>query len=389
MNEILNFGMIGGGNGSFIGDVHHKAAIFDRKAKLVSGCFSRDFDNTLTAGKNYGLESERLYKNYKEMAEKEGARDEKIDFVVIVTPNSSHFEIARAFLQKGINVVCDKPLTLEVKEAEELENLMEKNDLLGCVTYTYSGYPMVKYAREIIKKGEIGKIRMVTGEYIGDSMVLPVEKSGNKRLLWRVDPKYSGKSHCVAGIGTHIEYLISYVTGLQIDSLCANLDIFVEERRLDDNAEILLKYKNGASGIYWCSKIAVGYKNSLKIRVIGEKGSIEWEQKDHDNLKVAYLGGPVQILSRERDNLYPLASKACRLPVGHPEGFYEAFANIYSNFIDALLAKKANKPYLGDFDFPDFKDGTRGIKFIDLCVKSSLNGAWISAESSKHNLIDS
>jgi len=381
MNEMLNFGMVGGGIGAFIGEVHRKAASFDRKAKLVSGCFSRDFDNTLTTGKNLGIETKRLYKNFREMAEKEGTRVDKIDFVVIVTPNSSHFEIARAFLQKGINVVCDKPLTLEVEEAEELENLMEKNNLLGCVTYTYSGYPMVKQAREIINKGGIGKIRMVMGEYLGESMVMPLGKNGNKQALWRVDPKYSGKSHCVADIGSHIEYIISYITGLQIDSLCAKLDIFVEGRKLDDNAEILLKYKNGASGIYWCSKIAVGYKNSLKIRVIGEKGSIEWEQQNCNHLKIAYFGQPVQILSRERDNLYPLASKACRLPVGHPEGFYEAFANIYSNFCDVLLAKKVSKNFHREIDFPDFKEGTRGVKFINLCVESSLNGtSWISAE---------
>jgi len=380
MNEILNFGMVGGGIGSFIGKVHRKAATFNRKAKLVAGCFSRNFDNTLTTGKNLGINTGRLYKNFMEMAEKEQPKDNKIDFVVIVTPNSSHFEIARAFLEKGINVVCDKPLTLEVKEAEELVNLIEKNNLLGCVTYTYSGYPMLKHARKIINKGEIGKIRMVMVEYLRESMVIPAEKSRNKRASWRVNPKYSGKSHCVADIGSHIEYIVSYVTGLKIDSLCAKLDIFVKGSKLDDNAEILLKYKNGASGIYWCSKIAVGYKNSVKIRILGEKGSIEWEQKDHDNLKVAYIGRPLQILSRERNSLYPLAS---RTSGSLPEGYYEAFTNIYSNFSDVLLDKKVSKPYRKEIDFPDFKDGTRGVKFIDLCVESSLNGAsWISAEQS-------
>lgn len=380
MNEVLNFGMVGGGIGSFIGKVHRKAATFNRKAKLVAGCFSRNFDNTLTTGKNLGINTGRLYKNFMEMAEKEQSKDNKIDFVVIVTPNSSHFEIARAFLEKGINVVCDKPLTLEVKEAEKLVNLIEKNNLLGCVTYTYSGYPMLKHARKIINKGEIGKIRMVMVEYLRESMVIPAEKSRNKRAPWRVNPKYSGKSHCVADIGSHIEYIVSYVTGLKIDSLCAKLDIFVKGSKLDDNAEILLKYKNGASGIYWCSKIAVGYKNSVKIRILGEKGSIEWEQEDHDNLKVAYIGRPLQILSRERNSLYPLAS---RTSGSLPEGYYEAFTNIYSNFSDVLLDKKVSKPYRKEIDFPDFKDGTRGVKFIDLCVESSLNGAsWISAEQS-------
>ena len=383
MNKILNFGMVGGGIGSFIGEVHRKAASINSKAKLVAGCFSRSFDNTLSTGKYLGIDTKRLYKDFWEMAEKEQSRDDKIDFVVIVTPNSLHFEIAKSFLEKGINVVCDKPLTLKIEEAEELVSLVEKNDLLGCVTYTYAGYPMIKHAREIINKGNIGKIRMVMGEYLKESMTISSEKNRKKKPLWRIDPKYSGKSHCVADIGSHIEYIISYVTGLQIDSLCAKLDIFVEEGKLDDNAEILLKYKNGASGIYWCSKIAIGYKNSVKIRVIGEKGSIEWEQEIHNDLRVAYIGQPVQILSQEKVSIYHLTSKASRLSGELPEGYYEAFANIYSNFTDVLLAKKESKLYRKEIDFPDFKDGTRGVKFIDLCVESSLNGAsWISAEKS-------
>lgn len=375
MNKILKFGMVGGGIGSFIGEVHRKAAAFNGKAELVAGCFSRNFNNTLFSGKNLGIDSERLYKNFREMAEKEQSRDDRIDFVVIVTPNSLHFEAAKAFLEKGINVVCDKPLTLRIEEAEELVSLIGKNDLLGCVTYTYSGYPMIKHAREIINKGNIGKIRMVMGEYLKESMTKPPEKNRKKRQLWKIDPKYSGKSHCVADIGSHIEYIISYVTGLQIDSLCAKLDIFTEEGKLDDNAEILLKYKNGASGIYWCSKIAVGYKNSVKIRVLGEKGSIEWEQEIRNDLKVAYIGQPVQILSHEKDHIYYLTSKTPQLSGDLPEGFYEAFVHIYSNFTDVLLAKKANKPYQKEIDFPDFKDGMRGVKFIDLCVESSLNGS--------------
>ena len=382
MNEVLSFGMVGGGSGSLIGEVHRKAASFDRKAKLVTGCFSRSYDNTISTGEKLGLDSGRLYKNYREMAGKEGAREDKIDFVIIVTPNNSHFKIAKAFLEKGINVVCDKPLTLKVKEAEELTNLAKKKDLLGCVTYTYSGYTMVKHAREIIAKGEIGKIRMVMGEYLQEWLTMLVEKEGrNKQASWRTDPKYSGKSNCVADIGSHIENIISYVTGLEIDSLCANLDIFVEGRALDDNAEILVKYTSGARGIYWCSQVAVGYNNGLKFRILGEKGSIEWEQENPGFLRVAFYGRPVQILSRGRDNLNPLAMRVSRLPGGLLEGFYEAFANIYSNFSDVLLAKKAGSSYRNqkEGDFPTFEDGARGVKFINLCVKSSQKGArWIS-----------
>ncbi|MDD5015144.1 MAG: Gfo/Idh/MocA family oxidoreductase [Atribacterota bacterium] len=381
MNEVLSFGMVGGGIGSLIGEVHRKAASFDRKAKLIAGCFSRSYDNTLSTGEKLGLDSGRLYKNYREMIVKEGARKDKIDFVIIVTPNNSHFKIAKAFLEKGINVVCDKPLTLKDKEAEELTNFAKKRDLLCCVTYTYSGYPMVKHAREIIAKGEIGKIRMIMGEYLQEWLAMPVEKRGNRQASWRTDLKYSGKSNCVADIGCHIENIISYVTGLEIDSLCANLDIFVEGRVLDDNAEILVKYTSGARGIYWCSQVAIGYNNGLKFRILGEKGSIEWEQEKPDFLKVAFYGQPVQILFRGRDNLNPLAMRVSRLPGGHPEGIYEAFANIYSNFSDALLAKKAGSSYQDqkEVDFPTFEDGARGVKFINLCVKSSQRGArWIS-----------
>ncbi|MCK5767897.1 MAG: Gfo/Idh/MocA family oxidoreductase [Candidatus Atribacteria bacterium] len=379
MNEVLNFGMVGGGYGSLIGEVHRKAATFDLKAKLVAGCFSRNYEHTLSTGKNLGLNVRRLYKNFREMAEKEAKRKDKIDFVIIVTVNNSHFEIAKAFLEKGINVVCDKPLTLEAKEAEQLVDFTRKNDLLGCVTYTYSGYPMVKHAREEIKKGGIGNIRMVMVEYLQEWLAMPVEKKGNKQALWRTDPKYSGRSNCVADIGSHIENIISYITGLEIESLCANLDIFVKGRALDDNAEILVKYNSGARGIYWCSQVAIGYSNGLKIRILGEKGSIEWEQENPNCMKVAYLGQPVQILFRGRDNLNPLASKVTRLPGGHPEGMYEAFANIYTNFSKALLTKKAGNSYRNEIDFPTFEDGARGVKFINLCVESSQRGAcWVN-----------
>jgi predicted dehydrogenase len=221
---------------------------------------------------------------------------------------------------------------------------------------------------------------MVMGEYLQEWLAMPIEKEeGNKQASWRTDSKYSGKSNCVADIGSHIENTVSYITGLEIDSLCANLDTFVKGRALDDNAEILIKYTGGARGIYWCSQVAIGHNNGLKIRIFGEKGSVEWEQENPDYLKVAFYGRPVQILSRGRDYLYPLASRVSRLPGGHPEGLYEAFANIYSNFSDALVAKKAGNICQKETDFPTFEDGARGVKFINLCVESSQRGAsWIS-----------
>lgn len=330
MNEILRCGMVGGGMDSLIGDVQRKAAVFDGKVKLVAGCFSRSYSNTLLLGQKLDLNPERLYKNYQEMAEKETEREDKIDFVIIVTPNNTHFEIAKAFLERGVHVVCDKPFTLEVEEAEKLASLARKKDLLNCITYTYSGYPMVKQAREIVKNGEIGKIRMVMGEYLQEWLAMPVERSGNKQASWRLDPVYSGEANCVADIGSHIENTVSYITGLEIESLCANLDKFVKGRVLDDNAEVLIKYAGGARG---------------------------------------------------RDAMLPLAFRVSRLPGGHPEGFFEAFANIYSNFSDSLVAKKAGKTRqeLNDNDFPTFEEGLKGVRFIHQCVESSQQGAvWVS-----------
>lgn len=380
MSEFLSYGMVGGGMDSLIGDIHRKGAAFDGKAEIAAGCFSRNYANTLSLGKKLGLDQGRLYKDYREMAAKEAKREDKIDFVIIVTPNSTHYEITKAFLEEGIHVVCDKPFTLKVEEAKELINLAEKKNLLNCITYTYSGYPMVKQAREIVKSGELGKIRMVMGEYLQEWLAMPVEKNGNKQAGWRLDPAYSGAANCLADIGSHIENTVSYMTGLEIESLCANLDRFVEGRVLDDNAEVLLKYAGGARGIYWCTQVAIGYNNQLKIRILGDQGSLEWQQESPNDLRIGIYGKPVQILSRGRDPMCHAALKVSHLPGGHPEGYIEAFAGIYNNFADALLASKNGKAQhnrnVGDF--PTFKEGLKGVEFIQHCVSSSQKGAvWI------------
>lgn len=377
--ERLSYGMVGGGQGSLIGDVHRKAAKMDGKIALLSGCFSRDYQNTLRTGNELGLNEERLYRDYQEMAEVEGKREDGIDFVSIVTPNASHYPVAKAFLESGINVVCDKPLTVELKEAEKLARLADANDLIFCVTYTYSGYPMVKQAREMVMNGELGRIQVVMAEYPQEWLITSVENEGNKQAAWRTDPKLAGKSNCVGDIGSHIENTIAYITGLKIKSLCANLDVFGKDRTLDDNASILIKYTNGASGIYWSSQVAIGHDNDLRVRVYGTKGSLEWNQEDPDHLKVCYIDSPVQVLSRGRDSLYRLGEKMVRLPGGHPEGYYESFSNIYSNFAEALLAKKAGKEInLKDFDFPTIDDGIEGVRFIETAVRSSEKGAsWL------------
>ena len=378
--NVLRYGMVGGGQGAFIGDVHRKAAQFDGKTELIAGCFSRDYQNTLATGAALGIDDEsRLYQTFEGMAKTEGAREDKIDFVVIVTPNTTHYPIAKAFLENGIHVVCDKPLTPEVADAKELAELAEQKGLFFCVTYTYTGYPMVKHAREMVQNGDIGDIRFINAEYPQDWLATSVEKEGNKQAAWRTNPEFTGKSNCVGDIGSHTENLAAYISGLKIRSLCARLDIFGEERVLDDNASIMLEYENGAKGLYWTSQIAIGHDNDLRIRIYGTKGSIEWSQEDPNYLKVSLLGQPTTMLSRGRDELYPHAAAYPRIPSGHPEGYFEAFANIYSTFANALLKKKAGEELSADdLDFPTVQDGISGVEFIGKCVESSQQGAvWL------------
>ena len=298
----------------------------------------------------------------------------------IVTPNSSHFTIARAFLENGINVVCDKPLTTNYEEAIQLQKLATDKNLLFAVTYTYTGYPAVKQAREMIKKGEIGDIRFVNAEYPQEWLAEPVENDpSNKQAGWRTDPAQSGISNCVGDIGSHIENMISYVTGLEIESLSARLDKMVEGRKLDDNAVIMLNYKGGAKGLYWSSQIAWGHDNDLSFRIYGSDGSISWRQENPNYLKISKKGEHVKIASRGRDDFYDHPGSYVRLPSGHVEGYMEAFANIYSTYITALTVKKSGgTPTAGQLDFPTPMDGANGVNFIEKCVESSSkNSNWI------------
>ena len=375
----LTYGMVGGGQGAFIGDVHRKSIALDGKAELVAGCFSRDHRNTLATGKMLGLDEERLYASFEEMMAAEGQRNDKIDFVVIVTPNSSHFAIAKSAMENGIHVVCDKPLTTDSGDAEELARISADKDLFFCVTYTYTGYPMVKHVREMIAKGDLGDIRFVNAEYPQEWLSTYVEEGGNKQAAWRTDPAFTGISNCVGDIGSHIENLVSYLTGLKIRSLCGRLDTFVTGRSLDDNASIMIEYDSGAKGLYWSSQIAVGHDNGLRVRIFGTKGSVQWCQEDPNYARVCYLDKPTATLSRGREDLYPHAQGYSRIPAGHPEGYFEAFANIYATFCDALGKKLAGEPLTAEeMDFPGVEEGVRGVKFIEKCVESSKNGAvWI------------
>jgi predicted dehydrogenase len=378
----LKYGMVGGGQGAFIGDVHRKAIAMDGQAELVAGCFSQDFENTLATGRTQGLDEARLYPTFTEMMDAEGGREEGIDFVVIVTPNDSHYSISKAALEQGIHVVCDKPLATSSKEAEALDRLARDKDLLFCVTYAYAAYPMVKHMRAMIANGDLGDIRFVHGEYPQEWLATSLEKTGQKQSLWRTDPARAGISNCVGDIGSHIENMVSYVTGLEIERLCARLDKIGEGRVLDDNATILLDYAGGAKGVYWSSQIAIGHDNGFRIRVYGTKGAFEWVQESPNYLKVSYLDRPVQLLSRGRDHMYPRAQGLSRTPAGHPEGYFEAFANLYSTFIPALAKKIAGQEPAGDeLDFPAAADGIRGVRYIERCVESSDKGAvWVSME---------
>ena len=375
----LRYGMVGGGQGAFIGDAHRKSIAIDSMADLAAGCFSRSPENTLATGNALGVSHDRCYKTFEEMAAAEAKRPDRIDFAVIVTPNNAHFPAAKAFLSNGINVVCDKPLTWEVEEAEELAALAKKNKLLFAVTYTYTGYPAVKQIREMIKKGEIGKIRFVNAEYPQEWLAAPVEKGDNKQAKWRTDPKISGKVNCTGDIGSHIENMVSYMTGLKIRSLCARLDKVVEGRVLDDNATVMLEYEGGAKGLYWACQFAVGYDNALSVRIFGSKGTIQWSQESANYIEVFKMDKPREQLSRGRDGFYPHAQSYSRIPAGHPEGYFEALGNLYKTYIGALIKIKAGKtPTRADMDFPGVDMGIDGVKFINKCVESSVKGAvWV------------
>jgi predicted dehydrogenase len=297
----------------------------------------------------------------------------------VVTPNGVHHAAAKAFLSRGIHVVCDKPLTFEVAEAEELAALARKKDLLFAVTYTYTGYPAVKQAREMIARGDIGQLRFIAAEYLQEWLATPLEKQGQKQAAWRADPVQTGKSNCVGDIGSHVENMVSYLTGLKIASLCARLDTLVQGRTLDDNASILVNYVGGARGLYCASQIAVGYDNGLRVRIFGSTGSIQWSQENPNYLTVARLGKPAETVSRGRDPFYPHAQGYSRIPSGHPEGYFEAFANIYRTYCAALARRKAGVPLAeADLDFPKVEDGISGVRFIQRCVESSSRGAvWV------------
>jgi predicted dehydrogenase len=378
----LRYGMIGGGPGAFIGDVHRKAIAMDGQAGLVCGVFSQTYENTLATGDALGLPADRLYRTFDEMIRAEATRADKPDFVSIVTPNSTHFPAAKLALENGFPVVCEKPLATTSREAEELACLVRETGLPFCVTYAYSGYPIVKHLRDLIAAGDIGEIRFINGEYPQEWLATKLEDTGQKQAAWRTDPKLAGGSNCVGDIGSHIEFMAATMTGLEMESLCARLDHFGPGRPLDDNATVLVNFKGGARGVYWSSQIAAGHDNALRLRIYGAKGAVEWFQETPNTARVSYLDRPTGTISRGRDPMSPRAQALSRLPSGHPEGYFEGFANIYATFITALAKKKRGEPLTpDDLDYPTVDDGVRGVRFIEACVESSAKGAiWVGME---------
>ena len=380
MNRKLRFGMIGGGRGAFIGAVHRIAAILDGQAVLVAGAFSSDAARSRASGEDLFLDLTRVYGSYQEMAKAEATKPaaERLDFVVIVTPNHQHFPPAKLFLENGFNVVCDKPVTFNLAEAIKLRAIVRRTRKVFVLTHNYTGNAMVKQAREMVRTGKLGAIRKVVVEYPQGWLATRLEGSGQKQAAWRTDPKRSGAAGAMGDIGTHAENLAHYITGLEISELCADLTSFVPGRRLDDDGNILVRFKGGAKGILHASQISVGEENNLNIRIYGEKAGLEWQQEHPNELLVKFPDQPKQTWRRGNGYVGDTAKKFTRIPAGHPEGYLEAFANIYQEAFRAIRAEVAGKKMPSDLDFPTIDDGVEGMAFIDTVVKSSARGAkWL------------
>ena len=368
-------GMVGGGRGAFIGAVHRMAANLDGKIELVAGAFSSDPEKSKLSGGDFFLDPDRVYGSYQEMAEKESAREDKIDFVSIVVQNHLHFEVAKTFLEAGFNVICDKPMTRTLDEARALRDIVDETGKIFCLTHNYTGYPMVKEARRMVSDGELGRILKIVAEYPQGYAVGDVEGDGQGKISnWRSDPAIAGSSNCMGDIGTHAHNLVRYITGLEIDEMCSELTAFIPGRELDDDGNNLIRFEGGAKGIIYASQISNGDENALNIRAYGTKASLEWHQEDPNDLIVKYANAPRKVYRRGNDYLGEAANSNSRTPFAHPEGFIEAFANVYLAAAQAISDQIDGNPAPdGGYDFPDTTDGIAGLAFIDTAVKSSAS----------------
>jgi predicted dehydrogenase len=382
LQRKLKFGQIGGGRDSFIGAVHRRAAISDGFTEFVAGALSSDPGKAKLSGEDLLLPAERNYGSWQEMLEKESALPvgERIDFVSIVTPNHAHFPPALAFVEAGFNVVLDKPMVHNSDQAQQLIAAVEKNNVVFGVTYNYTGYPMVKEARDWVKQGRLGEIRRVVVEYPQGWLREKIEDQGAKQAEWRTDPARSGIAGAVGDIGSHCENLMSYVTGLELEAISADIKTFVPGRKLDDDASVLLRFKNGARGVLWVSQVATGEENHLRLRVYGSEAGLAWDQEHPNQVTFIPPGGPLQVYSRGNGQFCAAAARATHLPSGHPEAFFEAFGNVYMNVTDTIRARlQGDEPSELELDFPTVSDGARGVKFIEKVVASSQSDQkWIA-----------
>ncbi|MCS5491986.1 Gfo/Idh/MocA family protein [Algoriphagus limi] len=373
-NKKLKIGLVGGGPGSFIGAIHLNGALMDGLFELAAGAFSSNPEKSKKRGEELMVDPSRVYSSYDEMFEKELQlpESERIDVVVIVTPNNVHFDPTAKAIRAGFHVVLDKPLTLNYQEAKELYHIVKNSDRKFLLTHTYSGYPMIKQAKQMIEEGQLGKIHKVYVEYPQGWLYKLLEREDNKQAEWRTDPKRNGLAGCMGDIGTHAFHLAEYVSGLQVEKVCADLYIKVEGRPIDDDGVVLMRFNNGASGVLMASQTDTGLENNLKIRVFGDKGGIEWQQEDNNSLIVRFPGQPAQIFRAGTGYLGSLAQENTRTPAGHPEGYVEAFANLYRNFARCIYAERAGETPKPEWeDYPGIEDGIRGMAFIDHVLKST------------------
>jgi predicted dehydrogenase len=381
LDRKLRMGMVGGGRGAFIGAVHRMAAALDGKIELVAGCFSADPEKSRASGADLHLDPARVYGTYQEMVEKEAAlpADKRIDFVSIVTRNNTHAAVATAFLKAGFNVICDKPLAYTMSEGKKLREVVRKSGKVFALTHNYTGYPMVKEAREWVRAGKVGRILKVVVEYPQGYAITALGNKGEGKIAnWRMDPNVSGVSNCMGDIGTHAHNLVRFITGLEIEEMCADLSTFIPGRPLDDDGNCLVRYKDGARGVLYASQVSNGDENNLNIRVYGTKCSLEWHQEDPNELIVKEVNQPRQVWRRGNSYLSEIAQKYSRTPFGHPEAFIEAFANVYLAAAEAIADEVAGRKPKKAYDFPTIDDGVAGMAFIETAVKSASKGAkWV------------
>ncbi|AXS42492.1 Gfo/Idh/MocA family oxidoreductase [Breoghania sp. L-A4] len=377
----IRLGMVGGGQGAFIGGVHRIAARMDGHFTLVAGALSSDAARNRASGRELGLSDDRVYDDFAAMAEAEAARPDGIEAVAIVTPNHLHFGPAKAFLEAGIHVICDKPLTTTLAEARELAGIVARSGKLFVLTHNYTAYPMIRQARAMVAEGVLGDIRVVQVEYAQDWLTEPLERTGNKQAEWRADPKRSGAGGCIGDIGTHAYNLAGFVSGLMPESLLAELSTFVEGRLLDDNIEVLLRYSTGARGMLWASQVAPGNENGLRLRVYGSRGGLEWAQEEPNRLWFTPFGEQKRLITRAGAGAGAEAARMSRVPAGHPEGYLEGFANIYAEAASAMRAARDGTPPDPAVTYPTVGDGVAGLAFIEACIESSgKGGIWVSLE---------